>query len=123
MLVLTRKREEVIEIGDDIEVTVCDIRADKVRLGIVAPTQTVIHRKEVGELIRRGLRPRNVRPLGQGRPSYADLRHALEQVRLVARTALSRNDGATFQDMGRVLAQVELPLAAIEQADAGKVSR
>ena len=37
MLVLSRQRDETIMIGDDIEVTVVDIRGDKVRLGINAP--------------------------------------------------------------------------------------
>ena len=38
MLVLSRQRDETIMIGDDIEITVVDIRGDKVRLGITAPT-------------------------------------------------------------------------------------
>lgn len=47
MLVLSRQRDETITIGDDIEVTVVDIRGDKVRLGISAPKQVPVHRKEV----------------------------------------------------------------------------
>ena len=53
MLVLSRKRDEVIKIGDDIEITVVDIRGDKVRLGITAPKEVMVHRKEVYEDIRR----------------------------------------------------------------------
>ena len=53
MLVLSRKRDEVIKIGDDIEITVVDIRGDKVRLGITAPREVMVHRKEVYEDIRR----------------------------------------------------------------------
>src|SRR5262244_897473 len=53
MLVLARQRGEVIMIGDDIEVTVVDIRGDKVRLGISAPKEITVHRKEVYEAIRR----------------------------------------------------------------------
>ncbi len=53
MLVLSRQRDETIMIGDDIEITVVDIRGDKVRLGITAPNSVPVHRKEVYEAIRR----------------------------------------------------------------------
>ena len=52
MLVLSRRRDETIMIGDEIELTVVDIRGDKVRLGIDAPTSIAVHRKEVWEAIR-----------------------------------------------------------------------
>lgn len=52
MLVLSRQRDETIMIGDDIEVTVVDIRGDKVRLGINAPKEVAVHRKEVYDAIR-----------------------------------------------------------------------
>ena len=52
MLVLSRQRDESIMIGDDIEITVVDIRGDKVRLGITAPTRIPAHRKEVYEAIK-----------------------------------------------------------------------
>lgn len=53
MLVLSRHRDETIIIGDDIELTVVDIRGDKVRLGIKAPSHIAVHRKEVYDAIRR----------------------------------------------------------------------
>ncbi len=53
MLVLSRQRDETIMIGDEIEITVVDIRGDKVRLGISAPRSVQVHRKEVYEAIRR----------------------------------------------------------------------
>lgn len=53
MLVLSRQRDETIMIGDDIEISVVDIRGDKVRLGITAPTRIAVHRKEVYEAIKR----------------------------------------------------------------------
>ena len=53
MLVLSRQRDQTIMIGDDIEITVVDIRGDKVRLGINAPSQIPVHRKEVYEAIKR----------------------------------------------------------------------
>lgn len=53
MLVLSRQRDESIMIGDDIVITIVDIRGDKVRLGIQAPTQIPVHRQEVYEAIKR----------------------------------------------------------------------
>lgn len=52
MLVLSRQRDQTIMIGDDIEITVVDVRGDKVRLGISAPSRVAVHRKEVYEAIR-----------------------------------------------------------------------
>lgn len=53
MLVLSRQRDESIMIGDNIEITVVDIRGEKVRLGINAPPDVAVHRKEVYDAIRR----------------------------------------------------------------------
>ncbi len=53
MLVLSRQRDETIMIGDNIEITIVDIRGDKVRLGITAPATIPVHRKEVYEAIQR----------------------------------------------------------------------
>jgi carbon storage regulator len=47
MLVLTRKLQEAIKIGEDIELTVLSIDGDQVKLGISAPKHIEIHRKEV----------------------------------------------------------------------------
>jgi carbon storage regulator len=47
MLVLSRQIDETIMIGDDIEITLVDIRGDKVRIGIKAPGSVPVHRKEV----------------------------------------------------------------------------
>lgn len=47
MLVLSRLKNESIIINDDIEVVVIDVRGDKVRLGIQAPNNVPVHRKEV----------------------------------------------------------------------------
>jgi len=63
MLVLSRQRDQTIMIGDDIEITVVDIRGDKVRLGINAPNEVPVHRKEVYEAIKRENRAAaNVKP-------------------------------------------------------------
>ncbi|MBX3422584.1 MAG: carbon storage regulator CsrA [Pirellulaceae bacterium] len=53
MLVLSRHIDESIMIGDDVVVTVVDIRGDKVRLGIEAPQAIPVHRQEVYEAIKR----------------------------------------------------------------------
>ncbi len=53
MLVLSRQKDESIIIGDDVEVTIVDVRGDKVRLGITAPKSISVHRKEVYEAIQR----------------------------------------------------------------------
>jgi len=61
MLVLSRYRDESIYIGDDIVITVVDIRGDRVRIGVQAPPDVSVHRQEVYEAIKNeksGLRSR-----------------------------------------------------------------
>jgi carbon storage regulator len=76
MLVLSRTRDESIIIGDNVVVTVVDVRGDKVKLGIEAPQDVSVHRREVYEAIRREnqqaakLRPEDARSLG--RPPASD---------------------------------------------------
>ncbi len=53
MLVLSRQKDESIIIGDNVEITIVDIRGDKVRLGITAPKDIPVHRREVYEAIQR----------------------------------------------------------------------
>ncbi len=53
MLVLSRKKNESIIIGDVISIVVVDIRSDKVRLGIDAPKEIPVHRQEVYEAIKK----------------------------------------------------------------------
>ncbi len=53
MLVLSRKKDEKIVIGDSITLMVIEIRGDKVRLGIEAPRDVSVHREEVYEAIKR----------------------------------------------------------------------
>ena len=52
MLVLSRQKDQTIMIGDNVEITVVDIRGDKVRLGITAPSEIPVHRKEVYDAIK-----------------------------------------------------------------------
>jgi carbon storage regulator len=81
MLVLSRQRDETIMIGDDIEITVVDIRGEKVRLGINAPPHVPVHRKEVYEAIKRenqasaqakGETPHQVESLAQKRKNHEE---------------------------------------------------
>lgn len=51
MLVLTRKINQSIVIGDEIEVVVLEVRGEQVRLGIRAPKTVMVHRKEIYEQI------------------------------------------------------------------------
>jgi carbon storage regulator len=53
MLVLSRKRDERIVIGDNIVITIVDVRGDKVRLGIEAPPEIPVHRQEIVDALRR----------------------------------------------------------------------
>jgi carbon storage regulator len=53
MLVLSRKKNESIVIDDDITIVVVEIRGDKVRLGVEAPKEVPVHRREVYDAIRR----------------------------------------------------------------------
>ncbi|MES2792619.1 MAG: carbon storage regulator CsrA [Planctomycetota bacterium] len=69
MLVLSRQRDESIIIGDNIVITVVDIRGDKVRLGINAPTEIPVHRQEVYEAIQR----ENQRAAGSGPDDAANV--------------------------------------------------
>jgi carbon storage regulator len=70
MLVLSRHRDESIMIGDDVVITIVDIRGDKVRLGIEAPQDIPVHRQEVYEAIKREnqkaghIQPEETRSLG-----------------------------------------------------------
>lgn len=50
MLILTRKSGESFFVGDDIEITVFDVQADKIRIGISAPESVLILRKEIKEI-------------------------------------------------------------------------
>lgn len=52
MLVLTRKKGQSIMIGNDIEISLVDIQGDQVRIGINAPKNVTIHRKEIFEEIK-----------------------------------------------------------------------
>ncbi|WP_252315529.1 carbon storage regulator CsrA [Sinobaca sp. H24] len=53
MLILTRKKDQTIKIGDDIEITITAVEGEQVKVGISAPKHVDIHRKEVYETIQK----------------------------------------------------------------------
>jgi carbon storage regulator len=74
MLVLSRKKNESIVINNDITIVVVEIRGDKVRLGVEAPKEVPVHRREVYDAIRRNSRAENEAPAEGASP--ADSRSA-----------------------------------------------
>jgi carbon storage regulator len=66
MLVLSRKKNESIVINNDITIVVVEIRGDKVRLGVEAPKEVPVHRREVYDAIRRSELPVSDPPGAEG---------------------------------------------------------
>ena len=67
MLVLSRKMNESIVINDDISIVVVEIRGDKVRLGVEAPKEVPVHRREVYDAIQRSVELHNQSDDSQGK--------------------------------------------------------
>ena len=84
MLVLSRYRDESIYIGDDVVITVVDIRGDRVRIGVDAPSHVSVHRQEVYEAIKNGGQKlesstKSERSLSAPRPATTPLRQELDK--------------------------------------------
>lgn len=75
MLVLTRMVNETIMVGDDIEITIVDVKGEKVRLGIKAPASVPVHRKEVYLAIRQA----NIEASQAAPQSLDDLQKLMDQ--------------------------------------------
>lgn len=84
MLVLSRQKDESIVIGDDVEITIVDVRGDKVRLGINAPREISVHRKEIYNAIQKekaqnggkaDKKPKN----GENTPEMSDSENTMPQ--------------------------------------------
>ncbi|MBF0463478.1 MAG: carbon storage regulator CsrA [Nitrospirae bacterium] len=73
MLVLTRKSEEAIKLGDSITITVVEIKGNKVRLGIEAPTGVRIYRQELYEKIK----SENILSVGLGVTEFDEIKNVL----------------------------------------------
>jgi carbon storage regulator len=71
MLVLSRKKNESIVINNDITIVVVEIRGDKVRLGVEAPKEVPVHRREVYDAIRRSEHAAENSPANEADPSGA----------------------------------------------------
>ena len=62
MLILTRRPTETVVIGDNITITVLDVKGGRVRIGVNAPREIIVNREEILEKTRRGHRMPHVRP-------------------------------------------------------------
>jgi len=71
MLVLSRKKNESIVINNDITIVVVEIRGDKVRLGVEAPKEVPVHRREVYDAIKRNEAVQAGHPLSDSNSSAA----------------------------------------------------
>lgn len=67
MLILTRRPQETVHIGDEVTVTVLETRGNQVRLGIKAPPHIAVHREEIYERIQQKERQKN-QPTPVGSP-------------------------------------------------------
>jgi carbon storage regulator len=74
MLVLSRKQDESIVIGDNITVTVIEIRGSKIRLGIKAPKEIPVHRQEIYDAI-------------HGKPAEPEVEEQVVEIELPVETA------------------------------------
>jgi len=91
MLVLSRKKNESIVIDDNITIVVVEIRGDKVRLGVEAPKEVPVHRREVFDAIHRS-ETRNLSPLSNLAPPLS----AEKKQQDAERAKLSRQDDGNF---------------------------
>lgn len=63
MLVLSRKINQSIMVGDDVEIMIVDIKQDQVKIGIIAPKQVKVYRKEIFEEIKAAnIEAQNIKP-------------------------------------------------------------
>lgn len=79
MLVLSRQKDESIMIGDNVEITIVDVRGDKVRLGINAPRNVEVHRKEIYLLIQKEKaqqQQQSTKPSDNSKPNPASVNHS-----------------------------------------------
>jgi len=91
MLVLSRQRDETIMIGDEVEMTIVDIRGDKVRVGIKAPSHVAVHRKEVYDAIR----SENEQAAGMTDAAFGQLAGPVRPVQVIGETDPSRTGSGT----------------------------
>jgi cytosine deaminase len=128
MLVLARQREESIMIGDEVEVTIVDIRGDKVRLGINAPRSVSVHRKEIYDQIKREnraaaqLQPGDIPNLASAQPP------AIPKMKLVSEEVVDRGAHEPFmraaiEEARLGLSEGGLPIGSVLVRDGKIVGR
>jgi cytosine deaminase len=123
MLVLSRQRDETVMIGDEIEITIVDVRGDKVRLGIRAPKEVAVLRKEVYDAIRRENQAAAIAPLSPADLAGAPVKtpHAhppkphepAPRLRLVKESAADPFLQAALEEAKAGLAEGGLPIGAV----------
>ena len=108
MLVLSRKKNESIVINNDITIVVVEIRGDKVRLGVEAPKEVPVHRREVYDAIHRACRSEN------GERDDEGIRHRRGEVTRVVRLcrlcepSLSRCDLDLVETLSPIFSSVSI---------------
>ncbi len=93
MLVLSRYKDQSIYIGDDIVVTIVDVRGDRIRLGIEAPPNVPVHRQEIYEAIQRENASELEVESVEGRMSV----QTLERTRTATKRAGTRTSSADYE--------------------------
>jgi cytosine deaminase len=128
MLVLARQRDQSIIIGDEIEVTVVDIRGDKVRLGVNAPRTVSVHRKEVWEAIRKEnrsaakIKPDQVPVIGQANPPIGKIEPASSGI-VVPPAEKDEFMRAAIEEARRGASEGGLPIGSVLVRDGKIISR
>lgn len=103
MLVLSRKKNDSIIVNNNITIVVVEIRGDKARLGVDAPREVPVHRKEVHDAI---LRETGEDPAPLSRPELAFSKK--QAAMILAMCAKHAHDPAfDFEDMSEVVAQLQ----------------
>jgi creatinine deaminase len=125
MLVLSRRRDQAIMVGDEVQITVVDIRGDKVRLGISAPPTVAVHRLEVFESIRDANRA--AAKMQPGDVKRVDPQHKTEPLSLppLEQKVAGRDPfmSAAIDEARRGLAEGGLPIGSVLVRDGQIIGR
>lgn len=103
MLVISRKCREGIELGEDISVTVLSVRSDSVRLGVVAPRQIQVKRRELQEWVARS----NQASAEVSPRAWLEFRTSLSKPRLILPVSSLEQSAQFYTGLGLVLGQRE----------------
>jgi len=103
MLILTRKKDESIMIGDDIEIMVIAIHADNTHIGITAPKDIPVHRKEVYEAIQRK-KEQNMKTIEVSDETYEKIKDQIE--------AGKKKEKTKFEEFERTICHLKVKVNA-----------